>query len=263
MTDIRIEALVKSGRFAHASSEIKPRLIMAVVAKEGQGKTHFSLTAPDPIVTFNADFGLEGVVHKFIAQGKTILEYNVPMPNPQSREVEKEAMLIWDDLEAAYNKVLGNPSVRSIIFDTAPEMWEIIRLAYLGKLAEVLPHHYTAVNNQFRRFLKRADKTDKNLILLHTMKPVYVGKNTTGEFEIDGFKATPGIVQAVVYPTRAKAFTKLDDGRVVKKGEFMLEIGDKCRHNPAVSGTIFTGEMANFPWVAATILEGTDPSMFM
>ena len=263
MSDIRIEALIKSGRFARASSEITPRLILAVVGKEGQGKTHFSLTAPGPIVTFNADFGLEGVVHKFLDQDKVILEYAVPMPNPQSKDVEKEAEKVWDDLDAAFTEVLGNPSIRTIVFDTATELWEVVRLAYLGKLTEVMPHHYAGVNAQFRRFLKRADKTDKNLILLHTMKEIYVGKNGTGEYTLDGFKATPGIVQAVVFPTRVKVNTKLSDGRVVRKGEFMIEIGDKCRHNPKVSGTIFTDDMATFPWVAATILEGTDPGMFM
>uniref|UniRef100_A0A6H2A3W1 Putative ATPase domain containing protein n=1 Tax=viral metagenome TaxID=1070528 RepID=A0A6H2A3W1_9ZZZZ len=263
MVDIHLEALLKSGRFVKASPDIKQRLILAVVAQEGQGKTHFSFTAPDTIVTFNADFGLEGVIHKFIQQGKTILEYQVPMPNPQSRDVEKEAQKVWDDLEAAYDECLRNPSVRTIIFDTATEIWEVVRLAYLGKLTEVMPHHYTAVNAQFRRFLKRADKTDKNLILLQKMKPTYVGKNATGDYEIAGFNDTPYIVQAVIFPHRAKVNTKLADGTVVKKGEFYIEIGEKCRHNPAVSGTIFTGELANFPWVAATILEGTDPSTFM
>lgn len=49
------------------------RVIANVEAKQKAGKTHFCLTAPDPIVFFNFDQGLEGVIEPFKKAGKTIV----------------------------------------------------------------------------------------------------------------------------------------------------------------------------------------------
>jgi hypothetical protein len=257
-----LESLLKGGQFQRADANVTSRLIVAVAAREKQGKTHFSLTAPGPIVTFNADIGLEGVVHKFLREGKEILVYNIPMPEANSKNVEKEASKVWGDLEAATDAALDNPAVRTVVFDTATEIWEIVRLAYFGKLSEIKPHHYSGVNAEFRRFLKKAYKTDKNLILVQKMKAEYVNNNRTGEWEMAGFSDTPFIVQAVIHPFRVDKPLKVDDETILDKGDFGVKIFES-RHNPATNGLILSGDVATFPFVAATIIEGTNPGMFM
>jgi hypothetical protein len=261
--DMSIEALLKGGKFVEASSVVQARLVCAIAAREKQGKTHLSLTAPDPIVTFNADTGLEGVVHKFLAQGKRVIVYNIPMPDPKDRNIEKEAGKVWDDMQDAFETVLANKSVRTIIFDTATEMWEVVRLAYFGKLSEIKPHHYAGVNAEFRKFLKRVyETTDKNLLLLQKMKAEYVNNNRTGEWEMAGFGDTPFIVQAVLHPFRVDKPMTLEDGEtILEKGEFGVKIFES-RHNAAANGMVLTGPMATFPFIAATIIEGTTPDMF-
>jgi hypothetical protein len=257
-----LETLLKGGKFVEASSAITARLICAIAAREKQGKTHLSLTAPGPIAHFNADIGLEGVVHKFLVQGKKILVYNIPLPDPQSKNVEKEAGKVWDDLDDAFDMVLGNAAIRTIVFDTASEIWEIVRLAYFGKITQVMPHHYTGVNAEFRRFLKKAYDTDKNLILVQKMKAEYVNDKRTGQYEMTGFSDTPYIVQAVLHPFRVDKEMTMDDGEtILEKGAFGVKIHES-RHNPAANGMILTGPMATFPFVAATIIEGTVPEMF-
>ena len=257
----QLESLLKGGQFQRADKSIIARLICAVAAREKQGKTHFSLTAPGPIVHFNADIGLEGVVHKFLKEGKEILVYNIPMPQTDNKNVEKEAAKIWEDLDKAVDSVLDNPAVRTIVFDTATEIWEIVRLAYFGKLSEIKPHHYSGVNAEFRRFLKKAYKTDKNLILIQKMKAEYVNNNRTGEWEMAGFSDTPFIVQAVIHPFRVDKPMKLDDETILDKGEFGVRIFES-RHNPNANGMVLYGMMATFPFVATTIIEGTDPGMY-
>lgn len=260
-----LDTLLKGGKFQRADATITPRLIAAVAAREKQGKTHFTLTAPGPVVTFNADIGLEGVVHKFLGEGKEILVYNVPMPIVEGRNpkrVEEEAGKIWEDLENAFESALANPAVRTIVLDTATEVWEIVRLAYFGKLTEIKPHHYSGVNGEFRRFLKKVYNTDKNLLLVQKMKAEYVNNNRTGEWEMAGFSDTPFIVQAVIHPFRVDKQMALENGATVEKGEFGVRIYES-RHNPSVNGEIFTGPMAAFPFVAATIIEGTSPDAYM
>lgn len=260
--NMQLEALLKGGQFVRASEVILPRLVAAIAAREKQGKTHLSLTAPPPIVTFNADIGLEGVVHKFLQQGKEILVYNIPMPQADSKNVEKEAGKVWDDMDAALDRVLDNPAVRTIVFDTATEIWEIVRLAYFGKLAEVKPHHYSGVNAEFRRFLKKVYKTDKNLLLIQKMKAEYVNNNRTGEWEMAGFADTPFIVQAVLHPFRVDKPTKIDEDTFLDKGDFGVRIHES-RHNPAVNNLVLSGELATFPFLASMIIEGTTPDQYM
>lgn len=261
--NMTLDALLKSGKFTEASSEVQARLVCAVAAREKQGKTHLSLTAPGPIVTFNADIGLEGVVHKFLAEGKQIIVYDIPMPDPQTKNVEKEAGKVWDDLEDAFDMALGNAAVRTIIFDTGTEIWEIVRLAYFGKLSEIKPHHYSAVNAVFRKFLKKVYDTNKNLILVQKMKAEYVNNNRTGAWEMAGFSDTAFIVQAVLHPFRVDKEMTLEDGEtILDRGDFGVKVFES-RHNPAANGMILTGPMATFPFIAATIIEGTSPDMYM
>lgn len=244
--------LVNGGKFVRANADIKKRLVMAVVAREKQGKTHFSLTAPGPIALFNTDIGLEGVVHKFIDK-KDILVYNISVPAAKDRNVEAEAGRVWDDLENAMEQALGDPYIRTIIVDTASELWEIIRLAYFGKLTEVKPHHYAGVNAEFRRFLKRVFATDKNLLLIQKMKAEYINNNRTGEWEMQGFGDTPHIVQVVIRPYRVDKTHENEEGMLLEKGTFGIVL-DHCRHNPEVIGTNLVGPMATFPIVAAMVL---------
>lgn len=259
--DMQLEILLKSGRFEEADPIIKPRLVLAVAAREKQGKSHFTLTAPGPIAVFNADTGLEGVVHKFTSVGKRVLVYNVPKPDVGSKAVEKEANKVWDDLCNAFDAVLRNTAIRSIVFDTATEVWEILRLAYFGKITQVMPHHYVGCNAEFRRFLDKVYDTDKNLLLVQKMKASYINNERTGEYEMAGFNDTPYRVQAVVHPFRIDKKGKLPDGQNVDKGEFGVHIYES-RHNPAANDLYLTGELATFPFMASMIIEGTSPDMF-
>lgn len=260
-SDLQLDALLRGGNFEEADPIIRPRLIVAVAAREKQGKTHFAMTAPGPMVIFNADTGLEGVVHKFLAQGKRILVYNVPKPDPSSKTVEKEAGKVWDNMVNAFDEALRNGAIRTIIFDTATEVWEILRLAYFGKITQVMPHHYVGCNAEFRKFLDKAYSTDKNLILVQKMKAEYLNDKRTGEYEMAGFNDTPYRVQAVLYPMRFDGKGKLPDGQNVEKGDFGVRIYES-RHNADANDMYLTGELAKFPFVASMIIEGTSPDMF-
>jgi len=261
MANMVLDTLLKGGKFVAATNEVKARMTAAIIAREKQGKTHLALTAPGPIVVFDADYGLEGVVGKFVDAGKKIYIYRIEMPSQEEKDAGKIASEIWDEINALFIDVLRNPEVRTVIFDTASELWEIARLAYFGKLEQVKSHHYGMVNAAFRRFLKKGLDSDKNILLLQKMKAEYLDDKRTGKYEMSGFGDTSHIVQALIYPNHSRVQKELPDGQTVEQGQFYVEVRDS-RHSPEMMNSFFVGELATFPWIAASIIKGTSPDMY-
>jgi hypothetical protein len=256
-----LDTLMKGGKFSLATNEVKARMTAAVIAREKQGKTHFSLTAPGPIVVFDADYGLEGVAGKFVDAGKKILVYRIDMPSQEEKDAGKIASEIWDEVNGLFSEVLRNPSIRTVVFDTASELWEVARLAYFGKLEQVKSHHYGMVNAAFRRFLKKGIDSDKNILLLQKMKAEYLDDKRTGNYEMSGFGDTVHIVQTLIYPFFVGKTGELADGTPVQRGEFGIRVHES-RHNPGLNDSYFTGPLASFPFVASAIIQGTTPDQY-
>ena len=224
------------------------RLILAVSGREKQGKTHFSLTVPGPIAYFDLDIGTEGVVEKFVNNGKVIYhnDYNYHIlkdirskgPIDPTPYVE-----MWEGLKSDFVAVLESNQVKSIIFDTATEIWELLRMSRFGKLTQVMPHNYGPVNAEYRGLLRLAYMSNKNLVLLHKMKAEYVNDKRTGHFERSGFSDTGFMVQVNV-----RCWRRREDG------VFGLTVED-CRQNPDMSGMELESPMCDFPTVAAMVTE--------
>jgi len=231
----------------------KLRLIMRVGGLEKDGKTHFALTAPGDIGVIDLDRGLEGVIQKFV-NDKDIYAVNF-RDMPIATQDDHEAR--WTAFEDAYGVLLKDPKIRTIIWDTDTEAWEMIRMAKFGRLTKIKSHHYGEVNAAFRNLIDRAFDADKNLIMIARYKKQYVKKSPTsddsawnGAYEAGGFTEAASIVQVNL---RAKLIEDED-------GELMPSITVvNCRQNMKTNGEVFEGDMATFPWVATSIIEGTSP----
>lgn len=169
-------------------SKYQPKLIrkvcISVEGREKKGKTHFSLTAPGPMIYFNSDEGLDRV------------EPNVKFPNLDLRVVDipditrdghpdkvaDEALKVWEWLKIQHIKALD--SARTVVYDSFTEIWELARLARFGKLTQVQSHHYGPVNREFHDFIREYSKYSANLILLHKVMPEFENK---AEMERKGF----------------------------------------------------------------------------
>ena len=241
--------------FEKATTELRfLRLVMRIGALEKDGKTHLALTAPAPIAVFDMDRGLEGVVEKF-ADTKEIQVTNFrEMPVKTQKDHEAK----WDMFEKRYWAVLADTTIRSIIWDTDTEAWEMIRMAYFGKLTQIKSHHYGEVNAVFRKLIDGAFDSNKNLIMLARYRKQYVKKNLTsddsawnGKYEPSGFTEAPNIVQVNLR-------TKLVED---EDGEQMpTAVVVNCRQNMTMNGHLFEGfDEVTFPWIAANIIEGTSP----
>ncbi len=242
--------------FELATSVLKfLRLIVRIGGLDKGGKTHWALTTPDPIGVVNIDRGLEGVVEKFVAAGKIIHVTDFrDMPVKNQKDHENR----WDTFDTRYWTLLRDPAIRSIIWDTDNEAWEMIRMAYFGKLTQIKSHHYGEVNAAFRKLIDGAFDNNKNLIMVNRYKKQYVKKSPTsddsawnGKYEPGGFTEAPNIVQVNL---RAQLVKDPEGGDDIPTVTVI-----NCRQNMQLNGEVFKGDEACFSWVAANIIEGTSP----
>ncbi len=221
-----LEQLKELG-FSDEYREAPRRLIVSSGGREKTGKSHFALTAPEPIVYLDIDIGTEGVVDKFQAEGKTILRYAVRVPKESAQEIY---VPMWNNLKA---RILKAYSLRvgTVVWDTSTEAYELARLARFGKLTQVMPHNYTEVNNEWRELLRTAYDSGMNTVFIHKMKPVWINNARTKDYEIAGFGEMDYLAQVNLVHYREDT----DEGTV-----FSASIKD-CRQNPGISGMLMRG----------------------
>lgn len=220
----------------------KDRLIVSICGMEKCGKTHFALTAPSPIATFSTDVGEEGVVQKF--RDKDVSVMYLKRLNEDDPDIAGQSAEEFNRFRTAYLRLLRGKDVKTIVWDTATEIWELLRLARFGRLTQVMPYQYGPVNAEFRALIREAYKYDKNLILLHKMRPVYINDKRVDKYEKAGFGDTGFLVQL-------NAEIQYDKD----EEEFVLRIED-CRHNPFMAGEELSGPMCDFEILKSLILGG-------
>ena len=148
------------GSYQIANAPPKYRMIVAVDGMEKSGKTNFALTAPGPIAYQSLDIGTEGVIEKFQHQKPIHLaQYRFLTEKDDSPEITmKKALPVWETFLTDFRQVmiprLKAGTIKTGVWDTGSEIWELQRLARFGKLQQVLPHHYTALNLEYQNLLR-------------------------------------------------------------------------------------------------------------
>jgi len=223
------------------------RMVLSIEGREGKGKSTLALSAPDPIVLFDFDYGLEGVIDSFLEAGKKIL---VPETSFKYHDVTDpdEWVVLWERYKTDFLRALDCDKIRTIVVDTGTEAWELIRLARHGKLTQIMPHHYGPMNAEFRDLFRKVYDSDKNFVVTHKLKAKYVNDKRTDEYEMAGFGDTPYTVQVAVRVWRKHP----EDG-----GDFGLTI-QKCRPNAGLEGSDLVEPMSTFQFLASTVFEGSD-----
>lgn len=242
----RPKVQVKAPAFIRATAVTKPRLIINIQGPEKTGKDHMALTyTGGPIYVHSFDIGLEGVVQKFQNTREIyVAEYELTVQPGQAsdREVGEAANRVWEQFVANYRDSLASTRKSGLVLcDTGSEAWELLRLASFGKLTQVMPHHYSKPNAEFRDLVREGyDAT--NVAWLHKMKDEwenYVdsqGKEKgrkTGNKSAVMMKDIPFLVQANVETSRENL---LDGGC-----NFQCRVLD-CRLNPDLTGMMMEND---------------------
>jgi len=215
------------------------RIICSVEGKPFTGKTHFSLTAPEPILFFNVDLGTEGVVHKFQKgmggkAGKQILVHNVQVPKLVSTDKDRYTIL-WKETKDRIKRAC-DLSKGTMVLDTETEVNELARLAHFGKTAQVMPHQYGEVNRELRDLMDEIFGSKLSCIFIRKMKPKWVGGNRTSEYEGSGWSD-------MEYKCQVNLTMYRED---TEHGPEFSALIKKCRQNPSVNDRLLVGPMNDF-----------------
>lgn len=273
---------LKSAHFAAASVEITPRIIANIEGLEKAGKSTFTMTAPDPIIIFNLDRGLEGIAQHALGSGKKVIVAGLdqgkgkmpayfflkPKPPGKSKdlsyvrsyvqEVADRSRDVWRQFKEDYEEAL-NSEARTIVIDTGTAAYELARYAAFGKLSQVKPHHYGPLKQEFQGLVHRGYDFDKNVLWIHRLKPEWAdtidkqGEKTsvkTGRLERAGYSDMGYEVQSNVRVQKT-----VDKKRGTRYSATILD----CRLNQGLDGLDLEDDMCNFSYFAATVF-GTNPS---
>lgn len=231
--------------------ETKPKgLFISIEGLQKTGKTDFGLSLPDPLFVLNLNQGLEGVIEKHVKSGKEI--YSLDLPIPLSKDLPGMPFTIlsgaasetWRKAILTLQEVLKDPYIKGIFIDTGSELWDLLRIARLGKLAAVLPVQYTAVNAEFRQLTQLLCCSEKMIVMSHKVKPEYVNDQKTSNFERSGFGDIGFDVQVELKAER--------DMKIVGDDQFTVTIMD-CRFNKDLKGQVLKGKDISFLNIAKLI----------
>lgn len=241
------------------STPTKPRLIVSIEGEEKTGKDHFAFTAPGPVYLQTCDpEGTDGVRQKFPGKifGPTMPYQLKCNPNDVSaQEMKRIAEPILNRWVANYRAAL--PKVRTIVWDTADELWELTRLAKFGELTPKMGvgdrnNQYGELNNFYESLIKESFAYPVNFVLIHRLKDQYTNNARTGARIRAGYKD-------VYYLTQVN----LRSFKTVKEGGVGVDFGVKildCRRNPDIEG----GTMPNnFQQLAMEVLPDVDPDNWL
>lgn len=259
-----------------------PRVILNIMAKQKVGKTDFSMRyAPGPIIIYNFDQGLEGVVGDLRRPpfNKEIIVAGVPVKDPRKfpsyhfarpvvnrdegdrgskdekflERVKKAAVPIWERWIRDYREGLESKRVRTLVIDTQGGVLQLGKFAFHGmEKVTARDDPYGQKGGELKAIMQGliADgyNYDKNVIWLSRVKDVWENNQPVpGKVESAGYKELPYEVQATLYLKSKKTSAGMD--RTVTVHETRLK-GLK-------QGDVLGGRQFRFD-VVASLLTGTD-----
>lgn len=188
-------------KYEALSSDTPTSIVWASTGGEGSGKSHFGLTAPDPIFVCAFDaFGM-GRVSKDVKRGKDIrvsrYAFN-PLKFPEEKARAKEGTGIWNRFVEEYRTALLN--ARTVLWDREDLAWELLRFASFGGQSAA-PKEYGELNMEYVSLIQEAYAAGVNLGLLRGVREQWISKfdptkgkmvgHNTGVMVADGMKKIP------------------------------------------------------------------------
>jgi hypothetical protein len=259
-----------ASRFDRVSEDISYRSIVRLCGERGTGKTHFACTAPGPILLQSLDHGTEGMIEKFVKEGKEIYLKEYAWHPGAQRDKEGDvdfdqdyAKELRQTIEDDYRYALEH-GVRTVIRDKETDIWELYRYAEFGGPSEA-PKDYPALNQRYMAEINLVKAyPGVNLFLIQGMKDEW---GTKKRQTANGVKESPA-------PTGVRVpsgFSRLDELVFVEimcrrqGAKFYLDLRwdhdpsfGKCRQNPELSGDSF--EAVTFPQFGTLLMPETEES---
>ena len=236
--------------FTRAVAKPPSKLNLTIDGPEKTWKSHTSLTAPGPIAYHSFENGLHRVIDKFPDKEIYSFEYSFPatlkLPGTELAGLSDASTKVWT--EFVTNLRASVERCRSIVIDTGTKAWDLLRIARLGKLTQVMPIQYTAVNQEFNELVQVLHRSPANIIWLHRVKPVYENDKKTGEVVRAGYGDMAFEVDAVIRMLPVESKNPAE--------QVQVRFG-ACGSNRKLSGSVLEGE-PTFATIATAIYPSTN-----
>lgn len=191
-------------RFKRASTTAAPRIIGASVGPPGSGKTHFWLTAPEPIVLFSFDFGTEGTVDREEFRDKDIrvVPYEwIIDPAKEDAILKAEAVELRNQFKEDY--FLACAHARTVVIDKETELWNLVRYAEFGSPKGDVPRDFDKANQYMRMLVNYPKKFTINAGFIEDTKEEWAAATRkSGDVKRAGFRELEGLVNVDLWHTR-------------------------------------------------------------
>jgi hypothetical protein len=211
------------------------------------------------MVFLDIDGGSKGVIDRFIAEGKDIIRPVEANGDPirfrhHDASSQDEWERTWERFKECFFDATNKRDVRTIVVDTETEMYELVRLAKLGRTEQVKERYYGSVNADMRKVIQVGKDSDKNIIFTRKVKNVYIGDKRQKEFEGAGFSGTEYEAEAVVRAWKGSVEDPNTFGFTFQMCRLRTELEnvDNAMH-------VLTEPMNTFQFLAATVFPDTTP----
>ena len=206
-------------------------MLIAISGESNSGKTHFCLSAPEPIEFFDFDGGVLDLLGKFPNKDIRLHQFLVDVWG-------KEAVTpLWEKFLVEYKASLVGDA-ETIIVDTATQLWEVLRSAHFERVqkgspkerVKLQPIEYAEPNSIMRSVIMAPKTNNKNLILAHYTREVWDSEGKkTGMIEPDQSKHTTGLVDLAL---------QFESKRIKPTGLKTVITISKCRQDRDLVGVV-------------------------
>ena len=152
-------------------AEEKRGLKVGIYGDYATGKTHFALTAPEPVFIIDTELGSALLADTF--KGKDIKVIDA---------AEIDATTSYEKIIEAIDLIYEQEKVGTVIFDSATDLWEICQEYAKVNIFKIKPEARLAqqwdwgvINKLYMKILMKLIKLDCNLIITAREAEIYVG----------------------------------------------------------------------------------------
>lgn len=196
-------------------------IVIAIAGGDKATKTSTGLTFPKPLRVLETDIAtVSRAISRF--KGEDIKVTPFPTPVGWGKTTDRDIKAVWIAFLEEYKRFLEDKLVVSIQIDTSTKLWWICHSAYLQELNEkakvqgknsrerLQEIEYGEPNNRMASIIYAARAYNKNLILIHHVRPEYQQVMMDGQVKsmeipgthvLDGFKYTKSLVDLEVRVT--------------------------------------------------------------
>lgn len=222
------EAVEKEIKFTSLNDAQKKRgLKIGIYGDYATGKTHFGLTAPEPIFIIDTELGSSPLASQF--KGKDIRVLDV---------AEKDGTQSYQKIIDAVEYIFKQEKVGTVILDSITDLWEFSQEYGKVNIFKIKPEQRLAqqwdwgiINKCYMNVLMKLLRLDCNLIVTAREAEVYAGAGKmTNQVKPKWQKTTGFWVDFVLHNTK-----KIDK---LGNTSFMSNI-EKCRQSGKLMGKNF------------------------